>query len=778
MVKRFVFLVLALVLLGQTYAQQPAVNPNAWVDVHRPRVGVALGGGGAKGAAHIGVLKYLEEIGIPVDCISGTSIGSIIGGLYALGYTPDEMAKLIANMDWGMYMSNAVNRQFQSSDEREKSSRHLFAVPFGAGTFEEKSADILSSLPSGVISGTSLVNLFSRLSIGYNDSVDFHKLPIPFACVATDILTGDSVVISKGIFSRAIRSSMAIPGAFSPVYWGNKLLADGGLVDNFPVDICLQLGADIVIGVELGDQLVSNPEELKSLPQQLSQYMSISVMKNTTTHREMCDVYMHPDVTGYSMLSFNTAAIDTMVRRGYECAKSHHDELIKLKQRLDKFGPYQKTLQAPRARNIEDGDTIVLASITYKGITESEHKWLSRKDGLAVGQPITLADIERAIGILNGSGFYTSITYVIKETAEDYWLNHQVYSDALGRDSYDLEINLEPAEPHQLALGFRYDSEESASMLIHLGLNEHKPSGFELGMDVNLNYNFRFGLEGRYSGFGVGSVALAYHYHNSQLNMGSFAGPNELVGWTVDHHKFNAYLTQFHLRDFSFSGGVSGDFYSSRNSFTLSNMLTDGVFHFDRAQSFLGIFLKGRCDNLDDAYFATKGVYATNGICFYQPNKYLFSSVDSNFFDINFLFQTYWSPTPRFSLIPLLSARIVPGHHSSWFSNVVGGNLSGRYLDHQMSFVGLYNPMLVHDYTGVARLDLRYNLRGKFYLYLMTNYMLSIAIPSSHQTDFRHVLGTALRVAYKSPIGPVAVDMGWNSYTRRVGAYLNVGYVF
>ena len=174
----------------------------------RPKVGLALSGGGAKGAAHIGVLKYLEEIGIPVDCVAGTSMGSIIGGLYSLGYTPDEMADLIADMDWSLYMSNNVDRYYQSSTIRARKSTYLFSVPFGAGNFEERSFNILSTLPSGVINGASLINLFSQLSVGYNDTMDFHKLPIPFCCVATDILTGDSVILQHGHPRRFLARGM------------------------------------------------------------------------------------------------------------------------------------------------------------------------------------------------------------------------------------------------------------------------------------------------------------------------------------------------------------------------------------------------------------------------------------------------------------------------------------------------------------------------------------------------------------------------------------------
>lgn len=770
-----------LFLMGlMTAYAQGVVDPTdqAGKKARRPKVGVALGGGGAKGAAHIGVLKYLEEIGIPVDCISGTSIGSIIGGMYALGYSPDEMAHIIANMDWGYYMSNSVDRGLQSSDERENNSRYLLSVPFGAGTFEEKSSSLLSSLPSGVIQGTSLVNLFNRLSIGYNDSIDFNRLPIPFACVATDILTGDSVVLSKGLFAQAIRSSMAIPGVFSPVLWNGRLLADGGLVDNFPVDVCLKMGADLVIGIELGDELVNDPEQLKSLPQQLSQYLSIAVSKNTSIHREMCDVNMHPDVTGYNMLSFYASAIDTMVRRGYECAKAHHDELMKIKRMIDRYGPYTKTLNAPSAKKICDFDTIVLASVSYNGVNPYEQQWLSRKDGLQEGLPVTLKDIERAIGILDGTGFYSSISYKLAETDSAYWLTHQVYSDALGRDSYNLVITLEPAEPHHVALGIRYDSEESAAMLIHFGINEHRLSGFSLGMDIDLNYNFRFSLNADYAGLGIGSAKLGYDYHNAQLNYYTFTSANVLYPQIVDHHRLHLNLSQFHLLDYSFNGGLSEDFYSDRNGFSLSNMLYDGIFHFDRTKNFFGIFVSGRCDNLDDAYFATRGVYATNHVAWRQENRNLFRTTDSSFFDIDFLFQSYFTPQSRLTLIPSIRGRAVIGKHSKWFENMVGGTVNGRYFDHQMAFVGLSSPLMSGDYSAIARLDLRYNFVGKFYLYLMTNYLVAMDIVRQDKLDFNFVLGAALRLAYKSPIGPVSFDLGWNDHTRRLGLYVNVGYVF
>lgn len=758
--------------MGQEVLDSTAANKP-----QRPKIGVALSGGGAKGAAHIGVLKYMEEIGIPIDYVAGTSIGSIIGGLYALGYSPDEMAYLIANMDWSFYMSNGVGRPYQTSANREQKNRFLVAVPFGTGNFEKRSLDILSTLPSGVISGANLTNLFNRLSIGYNDSVDFNKLPIPFACVATDILTGDSVVLRGGNFAKAIRSSMAIPGVFAPVQWDGRLLADGGLVDNFPVDICLQMGADIVIGVDLADKMAATPEELRSLPQQLSQYLSIAVSNNRGNNRELCNLLMHPNVSGYNMLSFSHDAIDTLVRRGYECAAEHHDELVALKKRLDGWGKTEQVYQAPRARYLAENDTFVLANIVYNGVTKEEEEWLKTQDGLETGRPMTVGDIEKAINILSGTGSFATITYKLYETEEEYWITHMVYSDALGRESYGLTINLEMPEPHRFAIGFRYDSEESASLLFHFGWNEQRLAGIKAALDLNLNYNFRWNVKVSYSGLGVGDVNLAYRYHNSSVNVSN--NRMATLASYVDHHNIGLFISESNFRDFTFAIGLDEDYYADRSGFSLNNMISDGLFHLDRTRNLFGAYLKGRYDNLDDAYFATKGLYGKFNFSWRKENKYMFNTaVDSGFAVAATSFQAYVSPSARLTFIPQGYVRFVMGKNPFWYDNFVGGTLPGRYLDHQMPFIGFSTPIYVGNYAAILRLDARYNFHGNFYAYFMLNYMAEVDEFEFIERDFGGVLGLGLRVAYKSVIGPIAADLCWNSQTGRVGAHLNVGCVF
>ena len=189
----------------------------------RPKIGLVLSGGGAKGAAHIGVLKYIEEVGIPIDYIAGTSMGSIVGGMYALGYSPDEILELISTVDWDRLISNKVERKKVCYNMKDESRKYLVNVPFAMGE-KIKTSSFKNTLPSGIVSGDNLINLFNSLSVGYSDPVDFNDLPTPFLCIATNVINGEADILNKGIFSKSIRASMAIPILFDLVKIGNFLI--------------------------------------------------------------------------------------------------------------------------------------------------------------------------------------------------------------------------------------------------------------------------------------------------------------------------------------------------------------------------------------------------------------------------------------------------------------------------------------------------------------------------------------------------------------------------
>ena len=195
----------------------------------RKKVGVVLSGGGAKGMAHIKALKVIEEAGIPIDYIAGTSMGAIVGGLYAIGYTPEQLDSMVRKQDWTFLLSDRIKRSAMSLTDRERSEKYTVSIPF---TKTPKDA-----ATGGIMKGQNLANLFSDLTVGYHDSIDFNKLPIPFACVAANVVNGEQIVFHDGILSTAMRASMAIPGVFTPVRQDSMVLVDGGIVNNYPADV-------------------------------------------------------------------------------------------------------------------------------------------------------------------------------------------------------------------------------------------------------------------------------------------------------------------------------------------------------------------------------------------------------------------------------------------------------------------------------------------------------------------------------------------------------------
>jgi NTE family protein len=329
--KCFVRNILAISLLLFSYTA--LANDTTAVQT-RPKIGLVLSGGGAKGAAHIGVLKYIEEAGIPIDYIAGTSIGAVVGGMYALGYSADEIFNLISSLDWERLMSNNVDRKKISFRSKQEKGTHIISVPFSMKTREEdlRSRSFRNSLPDGIISGDNLVNLFNSLSVGYTDSLSFNELPTPFICIATNMINGKADVLDKGEFTKALRASMAIPVLFDPIKIGETLYADGGLVCNFPAEQCRAMGADYIIGVSMSPGLEDSSSKLTSLLPQVKQLKEIITDKDFDNYHKKCDIFISPDLKGVGMLSFNAESVARITKSGYEAASAQEANFKALKE--------------------------------------------------------------------------------------------------------------------------------------------------------------------------------------------------------------------------------------------------------------------------------------------------------------------------------------------------------------------------------------------------------------------------------------------------------------
>ncbi len=233
---------------------------------NRKKVGIVLSGGGAKGVAHIGALKVIEEAGIPIDYVVGTSMGAIVGGLYSIGYTPQQLDSIVNAQDWKYLLSDALDPETTLLSEKLREEQYLLSVPIAG-----KSAHVSDA---GIIKGRNISRLLSELTVGYHDSISFNRMPIPFACVSDNIVNGSKVVFHNGILATVMRASMSIPGVFAPVYLNGMVLVDGGLTDNYPVDIARQMGAEIIIGVDVQNPLMK-ADELTSMSNVLGQILNL-----------------------------------------------------------------------------------------------------------------------------------------------------------------------------------------------------------------------------------------------------------------------------------------------------------------------------------------------------------------------------------------------------------------------------------------------------------------------------------------------------------------------
>ena len=294
----------------------------------RPKVGLVLGGGGAKGAAEVGVLKVIEEAGIPIDYIVGTSIGSIVGGLYAAGYTADELDTLFQTQEW---LSLLTDRKADLSNEPYREQDGVTYV-FGFPVRDRNSSGF------GMMRGARIEQVLDSM-VSVRGCTDFESLRIPFRCVAADIRTAEEVVLSKGIVATAMRASMAIPGIFKPVSKGDWLLVDGGMLNNLPVDVCRKMGADIVIAVDLQQEekkprkktdtgFLTSIGSLLGLGGILDWIANRPDIEKYLENRKKADIYIHPDLPDYDATSFGNKKCAKMIEAGEAAARKQLNKVI------------------------------------------------------------------------------------------------------------------------------------------------------------------------------------------------------------------------------------------------------------------------------------------------------------------------------------------------------------------------------------------------------------------------------------------------------------------
>lgn len=759
--------------------------------VRRPKIGVVLSGGGAKGSAHIGALKVLEEVGIPVDFVAGTSMGSIIGGLYSLGYSPEEMDSLISSIDWSVYMSNSVTREQLSFQDKEHKGRYLLTIPFTTAASLEKKVEtgrksqdeliakesvspnvFVNSLPAGFINGNNVENLLNSLCVGYQDSIDFNGMPIPYACVAVDMVTGNEIVFHSGYLSKAIRASMAIPGVFAPVKMDGMVLVDGGMLNNFPVDVCRAMGADIIIGVRVSSKLKGDPDALNSLPQLIDQLMGVVTKSKAEDNIAMCDIFIEPDVTGYGPMSFDRYSIDSLIRKGYEAADAQREKLVALKEMLEQYGPVEKKLKARKAINI-DNDTLAISSVYVEGVEEKDAEWLLKKSRILKYSKMTGKQIEKAVSFFYGTNAFSKISYTIHPDDGD--------------STYNVRIHLVKDVPHNFGFGFRFDSQEAAAILLGLGINEQKLTGVKFNFATRLSYNPWATVMVSFVPRAIPRFNLSYTFRKSEANLRYNGRPFANAMYLKQTVK--AYFSEYHSRFTSAELGLNFDNYIYSH-FLRNGGYTGTLPGTDSMRSaYLGLYATLRFDSKDRAVFPASGVdfILSGGWKFHDfYNLHPFST----FGDILLNFAAYIPFSDgRLVLSPQVYGRFVMGNdYLLAYDNIIGGVMPGRYVGHQLPFIGANRPEIMYNTVAILRTDLRWNVHRKHYLTLMGNYaregngIRNFFSPKKAYEENAMTAydwwGVGIRYSYDLPIGPFDFDVSWSNLTKTVGIYVNLGYYF
>ena len=734
----------------------------------RPKVGVVLCGGGAKGAAHVGVLKVLEENNIPIDYIVGTSMGSIIGGLYAIGYSAAELDSLIMAQDWNFVMSDRIPRSSRSFQRKRTQDEYTLRIPFGAGDYSRLSASMhrrpeetsfLSNIPLAMVDGQNIYNLFTKLSVGYQDSLDFSLMPIPFACVAVDVIGKKEVVFKSGHFVDAIRSSMAIPGYFSPVRIGDMVLIDGGALNNYPVDVAREMGADIIIGVKLGE-LDNKEPVIENIGDLALEVMDLYMDTKLAHAIEDTDILITPSTKGFNTLSFDTQSLRTLIDNGEAAARNKIEELQKLNDSLSRSGQMfigpKKAPEHYRKAIRLDRDSITLGIVSYNGLKPKDVHLLLDRSPLKPGARISGQDLEREVTRFYNTAAFQSVTYLLCGQT----------------DPYDLELNFVAGRPSEMGLGFRFDSEEVAAILLGVDINANTLYGSKFSAKAKLAYNMQAEFKYSYAFPSLAQVGVGYGVRSSNLNILN-KGMVSNMGFT--NHAVTAAFSTSNVRDIDIKMGARFDYYMYRRLLSEGELFPNYDMDLDR-NKFLSAFIQAEVDRRDQKYYPTSG-FDLNAKFNYYLNK-PFGSDFTNFSAIQAHFSGVIPFGDRVAFILSLDNRTLIGKEVPLiYGNFMGGFVAGRYLDHQIPFLGFTHTHLFKNVLAIATLDTRARIFDNHYVYASASYAQDfVKIKEAFQDT--PVIGVRLGYSYNSVIGPLSADVIWSNYAHAVGAYVSIGYTF
>lgn len=443
------------------------------------KVGLVLSGGGAKGLAHIGALKVIEEAGIRIDYIGGTSMGAIVGALYASGYTARQLDSIFNVVDFNTLIQDDIPRSAKTFYEKDESEKYAITLPFD---------DFNVGFPSGLSKGQNVYNLLSKLTGHVHNVSDFSKLPIPFFCVATDVETGKGKVLDKGYLPRAITASGALPSLFSPVVINDTVFVDGGVVNNYPVDEVRAKGMDVIIGVDVQDSLRTR-DEMSSAFEVLVQINNYRTINDMVKKRKKTDIYIHPEIDDFSVVAFS---------EGKKIVASGETAAGLVRQKLDSVAAKQKIKPKTEVKFLKR-KSVFIKAVDIQGTENYTRSYVLGKLKLRINTETTYERFNEGVNNLSATGNFQDINYRFRE-------------DENGK--FTVEFTLRE-NPSKMALRFaaHYDDLYRTAALINITrkrlFTNNDIASFDFKVGDNIRYDFNYYIDKGY----YWSIGLNSHFN-------------------------------------------------------------------------------------------------------------------------------------------------------------------------------------------------------------------------------------------------------------------------
>jgi NTE family protein len=554
--------------------------------IKRPKIGLVLSGGGAKGFAHIGVLKVLEEAGIKIDYIGGTSMGSVIGGLYASGYNASQIDSIFKKTNFDELINDYIPRSSKNFYGKRNDELYAITLPF---------SNFKIGIPEALSKGMYNYNLLSSLTRNVRHVRDFNKLPTPFLCIGTNIETGEEVLLNKGNLVQAMMASAAFPSLFTPVEIDGNLLVDGGVVNNYPIKEVRNLGADIIIGVDVQDDLLKR-KNLKNATRILVQITNLQSIEKMKSKVKDTDIYIKPDIRDFGVISFDRG--EEIIRKGEEATFAVYE---KIKSLVNEETFYKK----PKLKL--STDTLEINKINSDQLDNYTKEYINGKLRFKPGSTITYADLKTGINNLDATQNFSTISYCLEPDGD--------------KDNLDLVLKENPTQTY-LKLGLHYDGLYKSAILLNLTHKKTFLKNDVTSMDIilgdNFRYDFNYYIENGFNiSFGFRSRLNQFN-RNVTTSISSLAEGNPSVNLiNVDFFDITnqAYFQTIFVQKFLMGGGLEYK-YLKIDSPTLSNEVNT-----IEKSNYFSVFGYLKYDSFDNKSFPHSGLYFSSDVQTYLASS-------------------------------------------------------------------------------------------------------------------------------------------------------------